>query len=205
MRLLSRLALLALTVALCAAAARLWASPDVSAAAYEVMIQGMYLKFPGVPQLRPEAAAEGVASGGFILLDTRSAEEYAVSHLRGARLVDYDRFELSQVEALPRDGKILVYCSVGYRSSDVAARMRQAGFTDVADLYGGIFLWNNKALPLYRGDAQVDQIHPYDDEWGRWITRGHVTTAPRPAEEHPVAPAAPVPPIPPDPQPRSDP
>ena len=52
----------------------------------------------------------------FYILDIRSAEEYNVSHLPGARMLDYETFNPDQVVDIPKDAKVLVYCSVGYRS-----------------------------------------------------------------------------------------
>ena len=38
-----------------------------------------------------------------VLLDTRAKEEYEVSHIKGARFVDYDDFEVEQVRDIPKD------------------------------------------------------------------------------------------------------
>ena len=74
-----------------------------------------------------------------VLLDTRAKEEFEVSHIKGARFVDYDDFEVEKVKDIPIDQEIIVYCSVGYRSERVGEKLQKAGYSNVKNLYGGIF------------------------------------------------------------------
>lgn len=108
-----------------------------------------------------------------VLLDVRAPAEFAVSHLPGARRVEPlagDEPALPpDVLALARDTPVVVYCSVGYRSGALAARLVEAGFTDVANLRRGIFGWANAGRPLERGGAAVREVHPYSATWGRLL------------------------------------
>ena len=77
-----------------------------------------------------------------ILLDAREEKEFKVSHLKNAICVGYDNFKLKEtLEKLPEDKntKIVVYCSLGIRSETVAHKLIEAGYTNIYNLYGGIF------------------------------------------------------------------
>lgn len=108
-----------------------------------------------------------------VLLDTREAPEFAVSHLRRARLVGYDTFSLTAVRDLPKNAPIVVYCSVGVRSEKIGRRLKQAGFTDVRNLYGGIFEWVNESQPVVTAaNRPTSRVHGYSPSWGIWLRRG---------------------------------
>ncbi len=105
-----------------------------------------------------------------ILLDIREREEYEVSRIKNAIWVGYDDFDLSRVEDIDPDQEIIVYCSVGYRSSKIGSELIDAGYTNVKNLYGGIFLWANEGRPLFHNSSLTKRIHAYNRKWGRFIT-----------------------------------
>ena len=109
-----------------------------------------------------------------ILLDTRSKEEYKTSHIKNAKWIGYDSFKQNMVDDLPKDTPIVVYCSVGYRSEKIGEKLLNLGFKNIYNLYGGIFNWVNRSNPVYKSDTvATDDIHPYSDEWGVWLTKGN--------------------------------
>ena len=103
-----------------------------------------------------------------VLLDVRERDEYAVSHLRGARRVAPSATDMAAL-SIPRNATIIVYCSVGYRSAAMAQRLESAGYDRVFNLLGGIFQWANEGRPVYSGDRRVNLVHPYDREWGQML------------------------------------
>jgi len=106
----------------------------------------------------------------FILLDTRSREEYDVSHLENARWVGYTEFDPSTLETLPANANIVCYCSVGYRSERIAAKLVELGHKRVYNLYGGIFEWVNRGFPVVNSGGQATRrIHGYNKKWSRWV------------------------------------
>ncbi len=107
-----------------------------------------------------------------LILDTRSLEEYSVSHIQGAQWVGYDEFNIDKIDDYARDTTVVLYCSVGYRSDIVGKKLQEAGFQHVYNLWGGIFAWINKGLPVYHEDEITDKIHPYSKSWGFWLTKG---------------------------------
>jgi rhodanese-related sulfurtransferase len=108
-----------------------------------------------------------------ILLDTREKTEYLVSHVPQALCVGYEDFDLKRVAHLPKSALVVVYCSVGYRSERVGEQLQKAGFTNVRNLYGGIFQWKNEGYEVVnRKQLATDSVHTYNKSWSRWLTRG---------------------------------
>ena len=108
-----------------------------------------------------------------VFLDTREKEEFKVSHIEGAIHVGYNNLDLSEVEKLPKNTPIVVYCSVGYRSGKVTEKLMESGFTNVKNLYGGIFEWSNQERKLVdQSGKTTEKVHAYNKRWGRWVTHG---------------------------------
>ncbi|NJL82575.1 MAG: rhodanese-like domain-containing protein [Chloroflexaceae bacterium] len=131
-------------------------------------------RFPQVRQLSTQALADWLArSEGQrpLLLDTRAAAEYAVSHLQGAQLAPSDPEALQNWPGVDRQRPIVVYCSVGYRSSAYGEKLQALGYQNVYNLEGSIFQWVNEGRPVYRADREVQSVHPYDGVWGRLLDR----------------------------------
>jgi rhodanese-related sulfurtransferase len=111
----------------------------------------------------------------FILLDSREKQEFETSHLKNAIFVGYDFFNIDSIEKqLPnRNAEIVVYCSLGIRSEDIAEKLKKAGYQNVKNLYGGIFEWKNKDLPIYNAsEAETDSVHTYSKSWSKWLHNG---------------------------------
>jgi rhodanese-related sulfurtransferase len=124
-------------------------------------------KYPTVAHIEVEELHAALERGESpLLIDARTPEEYAVSHLPGARnLTSADEVRTDKETA------IVVYCSVGVRSAILAKALQEAGFRRVHNLRGSIFAWANKGYPLWRGDTSADKVHPYDKQWGTLLNR----------------------------------
>jgi len=108
-----------------------------------------------------------------ILLDTRELNEYKVSHIKNSRHVGYHDFNLESIVDIPKDSKIIVYCSIGWRSERIGEILIREGFENVYNLYGGIFGWINEGYQVYNiKKEKTDYIHSYNIEWGKWLTQG---------------------------------
>ncbi len=128
-------------------------------------------KYPDVEQISPEALHEWLEDESRTpptLLDVRKKDEFAVSHLPGARWVEPGT-PVSSIEGLDPSTPIVVYCAVGYRSSKFATKLDQAGFHQIANLEGSIFEWANRGYSVYQGDEEVKEVHPFNQEWGRLL------------------------------------
>ncbi|MDX1905598.1 MAG: rhodanese-like domain-containing protein [Bacteroidia bacterium] len=146
--------------------------------AYDVMLRSLLKR--DVPMATvPEIAGQP----GLVWLDARSLPEYEVSHLPGARHIGYESFDSAGVAALPRETPIIVYCSVGYRSENITRRMQAMGFTQVRNLYGGLFEWVNQGHPVVdRQGNPTDAVHGYNSTWGIWVKKGKKVYTPEPVE-----------------------
>ncbi len=95
------------------------------------------------------------------ILDIREAEEYETSHLPNARhlLPESSDAQIQKLlSGIPANRPIVVYCSVGYRSSTMARRLKALGRVNVSNLEGSIFAW---AADGHRLESR-DKIHPYN-------------------------------------------
>lgn len=109
-----------------------------------------------------------------ILLDAREKNEYDVSHLKNSIYVGYQKFSFKKVKDIPKDAKIIVYCSIGARSENIGEKLKSKGFTNVYNLYGGIFLWKNEGYPVYNSQGEeTEDVHAYSEEWGEWLKKGN--------------------------------
>ena len=106
----------------------------------------------------------------YVILDTREKAEYEISHIEGAIWVGYDDFKINRIKEIPKDAKVLTYCSVGYRSERIGEKLQKAGYQDVSNLYGSIFSWTNAGYPLVNGKEEpTNQVHGFNQRWGKWV------------------------------------
>jgi rhodanese-related sulfurtransferase len=103
------------------------------------------------------------------LLDVRTSAEYAVSHLPGAQRIDPDARITQTLDQFLPDRPIVTYCSVGYRSAELAQRLIAAGRKNIYNMEGSIFQWANEGRPLERDGKPVDTVHPYNNSWGKML------------------------------------
>lgn len=108
-----------------------------------------------------------------ILIDAREPAEYKVSHIKDAIAVGYDNADTTLLDQLPKDKKIVVYCSVGYRSEKIAERLQSKGFKDVSNLYGGIFEWKNVGYEVVNDSGKTENVHAFNKKWGIWLNKGN--------------------------------
>lgn len=142
--------------------------------AWAAMLALVRERFPKVPQLSTaELAAwrSDAARPQPQLLDAREPAEFAVSHLPGAIRVAPEataKVILAQIEP---GRPVVVYCSVGYRSSRLAARLMEGGRPDVHNLEGSIFAWANEGRPLVTSDEKsaATRVHPFDAIFGKLL------------------------------------
>ncbi|WP_333780762.1 rhodanese-like domain-containing protein [Tenacibaculum pacificus] len=112
----------------------------------------------------------------FVLLDARESKEFKVSHLKSSVCVGYDNFDIYKIlKKLPSDKKtkIVVYCSLGIRSEDIAEKLKKEGYTNIYNLYGGIFEWKNKQNLIVNSDNNpTEKVHTFNKAWSKWLLKG---------------------------------
>lgn len=110
--------------------------------------------------------------GNAIFIDAREPNEYAISQIENAIFVGYDDFDINSMKNISKDHKIIVYCSVGYRSEKIAEKLINKGYTDVSNLYGGIFEWKNQGHDVYNSSISTENVHGFNKAWGVWLNKG---------------------------------
>ncbi len=78
---------------------------------------------------------------GYIILDTRTSEEYDEGHIPGAIVIPHDEIkEKAEAVLTDKDQLILVYCRSGRRSKIAAESLVELGYTNIRE-FGGILDW----------------------------------------------------------------
>lgn len=126
----------------------------------------------GVPYISVEELS--MPKTKVILLDTREKEEFNISHLKNAIHIGYNNFDIKNIELqIPdKNSKIVVYCSLGIRSETIGEYLKASGYTNVKNLYGGIFQWKNKNYKVYKNNIETDTIHTFSKSWSKWLKKG---------------------------------
>lgn len=133
--------------------------------------------YRGVASVLPHQFGAMLRDGAATLvLDARERAEFDVSHAPGAIHVDPD---MTADEFLAQFGDriagkaVLLYCSVGVRSSRLAQRIdskvREKGGKGTFNLRGGIFAMHNYGYRLTDASQSTEWVHPYSRAWSRFL------------------------------------
>ncbi len=71
------------------------------------------------------------------VLDIRTPEEYSIDAIEDSVNIELDKIR-QNMDRIPKDKKILIYCGVGLRGYVAARILKQNGFDDVYNLSGGL-------------------------------------------------------------------
>jgi rhodanese-related sulfurtransferase len=83
------------------------------------------------PSVTPKQAITMLSNDDNVtLLDVRTIPEYKEGHLRDATLIPLDRLP-ENLNKLPKDKKILVYCRSGSRSISASRILKSHGYTPI--------------------------------------------------------------------------
>jgi glyoxylase-like metal-dependent hydrolase (beta-lactamase superfamily II)/rhodanese-related sulfurtransferase len=88
------------------------------------------------------------------VVDVREPDEFfgPLGHIAGAKLIPLGDLA-ARASELPRDRPVVAVCRSGSRSARATAILQQAGFTDVANLAGGMLRWCAERYPVEGGNA----------------------------------------------------
>ncbi len=150
-------------------------APSIAPERWAALKQEIRETFPRAQQL-PAADLKAWLSGNKpapLLLDVRQAAEFDVSHLEHAqRAIDLDA-ALQILGNSPLDQPVVLYCSVGYRSSALVEKLMDRGYTNLFNLEGSIFEWANRGAPVVVDGTPIERVHPYDGNWGQLLRRDY--------------------------------
>nr|XP_054748800.1 uncharacterized protein LOC129254365 isoform X1 [Lytechinus pictus] len=189
-------------------------SPSLS---FQMVISGIKKMYPAVRNISTAEVEELLrsdeAQSGLVIVDARPEAEYNVSHIPSAVRIDPGNQNMDDVKKIIQDQlvkddsasldnkpiQVVMYCSVGYRSSALANRLRQAlkaekDKTDTAtnhsisqptepskekcprirvfNMEGCLFKWANEGRQMVDGRGNITEfVHPYSIMWGQLISK----------------------------------
>ena len=102
-------------------------------------------------KLTPLQATQIINQGKTLILDVRTAEEFAAGHIRDAKNIPLKELtvridELEKSKARP----VIVICDQGLKSAKATAQLKKAGYTEAASLLGGLDAWKSQGLPVIK-------------------------------------------------------
>jgi hydroxyacylglutathione hydrolase len=106
-----------------------------------------------IVSLTAEDAVTQMKSGK-AMLDVRKPGEWNVSHLKDASFVPLSDMP-DNITSLKKDQTYLVHCAGGYRSMIACSLMKQQGFTNVINVYGGFGSLQKCDVPMVTEEVPV--------------------------------------------------
>jgi rhodanese-related sulfurtransferase len=92
-----------------------------------------------------------------LVVDVREPNEFEAVRLEsGVALVPLSVFQ-QRWQELPRDRPLLMMCAAGSRSAAATSWLVRNGYTDVANVAGGINEWQKAGLPVRRGAVSAGE------------------------------------------------
>ena len=93
-----------------------------------------------------DAVALMESEDDYIILDVRTAEEFAQGRIPEAVNIPVETIGNEEITALPDKGQlILIYCRSGNRSKTAAAKLAGNGYTNIVE-FGGINSWTGEVV-----------------------------------------------------------
>lgn len=104
-----------------------------------------------VKNVDAKEAAKLVAASKVVVLDVRTAEEFAAGHIAGATNINFMAKDFAaQVGQLDRNKTYLVHCASGGRSKRCLPTLKQLGFKEIIHLDGGMAAWEDAGNPVVK-------------------------------------------------------
>jgi rhodanese-related sulfurtransferase len=119
------------------------------------VVSGCALLFPAIQRrgakLSQLQVTQLINQGKSLILDVRSAEEFATGHLQNAKHIPLPELSnrLKEIEK-SKNGTIITVCERGIRSASAAGLLTKAGFAQVFILDGGVTAWKSQGLPTIK-------------------------------------------------------
>ncbi len=107
----------------------------------------------GPAAIEPKALVERIAwaDPGLVVLDVRTAAEYAEGHVPGAINIPYTELaaRIAELDAA-RDKDIVVYCRTGVRAEEALGVLGKSGFKRLVHLKGDYTRWSDEQRPIVK-------------------------------------------------------
>ena len=100
-------------------------------------------------QTDAETVHDAMGSEDVTVIDVREPDEFEAGHIPGAKPLPRGLLEYKAAEELPDKGaRIVVHCALGGRGSLAAKSLKEMGYTNVANMEGGLSAWREKGYEV---------------------------------------------------------
>jgi adenylyltransferase/sulfurtransferase len=100
----------------------------------------------GIPQITVQELKRRLDAGeDFQLIDVREPYEYQIAQIGGKLIPQNDVPQ--RLAEIDRNREVVVHCRSGARSQRIAEFLKQAGYTQVSNVAGGILAWSDEIDP----------------------------------------------------------
>jgi rhodanese-related sulfurtransferase len=105
----------------------------------------------GGKRVNTAAATQLMNKRGAVVIDVRESAEYAKGHLPQAKNAPLGELA-ARAPGLAKDktAPIIVICQTGQRSGKAQAALKEAGYSEVYALEGGMAAWQQAGLPVVK-------------------------------------------------------
>ncbi len=103
-----------------------------------------------LPDTISVAEAAVKRDAGAFILDVRTSDEWNTVHIPGATLIPLDQLG-ARLNEVPRDKEVVVVCHSGNRSTQGRDILKNAGYSQVTSMAGGMNQWQATGLPTVTG------------------------------------------------------
>ena len=117
-------------------------------------------EFPHVQEISVSDAMRLYKDGKAVFVDLRTPPEMTISALPGA--ISRDEYLKKPEEFTGK--KVIVYCTISYRSGLFAREMAEKGVT-LYNLAGGLLAWVHEGGKVYDAGGETKRIHVYGEKW----------------------------------------
>lgn len=100
-----------------------------------------------IGQMTPAGLSQRLPSPEAVVIDVRSATEWAAGHIPGAVHIPLG-YLVDRLESLPRSKTLITQCQSGARSAIAASLLQRHGFERVLNLAGGFAQWRDAGFPV---------------------------------------------------------
>ena len=106
---------------------------------------------PPEHQVSLDEARQLLEQGQVLMFDIREPDEHATGVAQGMRLLPVSQLD-KRVGEIPKDPSqpVLIICNTQNRSSKVVAALREAGWTNVRFVNGGMSEWAKRGWPMFK-------------------------------------------------------
>ena len=98
-------------------------------------------------QISVDTLNDWLRAGKTRLLDVRREGEWKAGHIQGAVWSPLDTLDTTLPE-IDRGALVAVHCKSGYRSAIACSVLQRAGFSNLANVVGGLDAWQSANLPV---------------------------------------------------------